>query len=270
MNSLATIPFSLEAEAVFFEKSSADEGKKRRIAGIISTEARDRQQEIIIQKGLDFGPFLAHGWFNDNHSKATDGVVGYPESIEKFKRGQPLPNGDVAKSNCTWVEGYLLPEGYARADGIWDLGQALRKSGSGRGLGFSIEGNVQKRSGPGNRIIAKASIQNVAVTNMPVNPNTKLELLAKSLTTVLQTDDQVAKALTMGPGSQTSVAGVPLTGEGAGALLSPESLEQDSKKRKKLKKQVAISLLKKALPAWPDHYIGLLVDAAIQKGRRSA
>lgn len=158
------VPFQLEGRTVFFEKSDADPGKRRRIAGIISTEARDRQKEIIIQKGLDFEPFLTYGWLNDNHSKATDGVVGYPEKVQQFQKGDVLPNGKIADTHCTWMEGYLI-EGTSRADSIWELGQALSKSGGSRSLGFSIEGTILKRIGPGKRVVAKAAVQNCAVTN---------------------------------------------------------------------------------------------------------
>jgi hypothetical protein len=268
-----TLPFQIDGSAVFFMKSGAPEGRKRRIAGVISTETRDRQQEIIVQKGLDFESFLTYGWFNDNHSKATDGVVGYPERIEQFRKGQTLPNGTIAKSNCTWAEGYLL-DGSKRADAIWELGQALAKSGGSRGLGFSIEGVVQKRMGPGRRIVAKAMVQNVAVTNMPVNPDTKMEILAKSLLALPFMDDPVAKALGMGAADGSSIADAgPQTGVGAGQVLTPESLEQDKRdlsfqKKKKLKKSEAIAFLRKRLPALRDEQIARVVDAAIMLGRQ--
>ena len=49
-----------------FEKGTGD--KRIKLRGIISTEHRDRQGEVILQRGLDFRPFLDYGWFNDNHS----------------------------------------------------------------------------------------------------------------------------------------------------------------------------------------------------------
>lgn len=270
----AELPFQIEGNTVFYEKAGAPAGRRRRIAGVISTETRDRQAEIIIQKGLDFDPFLTYGYLNDNHSKATDGVIGYPEKIQQFRRGDTLPNGAIAKSNTTWMDGYIL-DGTQRADSIWELGRALAKSGGERGLGFSIEGVVQKRMGPGRKIVAKATVQNCAVTNMPVNPDTKMEILAKSLMTVPFMDDPVAKALAMGDagaGGQPVAGAGPQTGEGAGQVLTPESLESDEKDlsfKKKIKKSAAVALLRKGLPAWRTDDIARLVDAAILMGRGS-
>ena len=60
-----------------------DEYNSRHIAGIMSSERRDRQDEIVISKGLDFSEFLENGHFNDNHSQLTSALVGYPE-VAKF------------------------------------------------------------------------------------------------------------------------------------------------------------------------------------------
>ena len=64
----------------FFEKADAPEGSRRRVAGLISTERKDRQDETVLQRGLDFSEFIDFGWYNDNHAKDMAGVVGYPES----------------------------------------------------------------------------------------------------------------------------------------------------------------------------------------------
>jgi len=155
--------FQFFAPLAFFEKASAPEGKRKRIAGVISTEDLDKQGEVIIQKGLDLAPFLKEGWFNDNHSKKTADVLGYPEGVTQFAKGERLPDGNTAPTALTWAEGYLLdtPE----ASRIWDLGNALKKAGGSRRLGFSIEGAVQKRTGPAGRVVAKALVRNVAITN---------------------------------------------------------------------------------------------------------
>lgn len=209
--------FSVFAPLSFFEKSSAEPGKQRRIAGVISTETTDKQDEVILQKGLDFAPFVREGWFNDNHSKATDGVLGYPDGPTKiFSRGDRLPDGTIAKSNCTWAEGYLLDT--PKAQGIWELGRALAKSGSSRRLGFSIEGAVLQRQGPRNNVVAKAVVRNVAITNCPVGQDTRMEILAKSL-------GAVEKGLTMGTATPGTAPTGPATGAGAGQILARESLE---------------------------------------------
>lgn len=163
------IPFHFEFPFEVWEKAGAEPGKQRRIGGVISTEDKDRQGEVVLQRGLDFSEFLSHGWFNDNHSKETTGIVGYPEKVEKrVINGRP----------SHYVEGYLLPD-FPRANEIWKLAQALQKTN--RRLGFSIEGSVLRRDGLEGKTVAKAKVRNVAVTNCPVNTSTGLEILAKSL-----------------------------------------------------------------------------------------
>ena len=248
-------PFHFEIAASLFEKADAPKGQTRRIGGVISTESPDRQGEVVLQQGLDFQPFLDGGWLNDNHSKATaDGKLGYPVEVAHFQKGAKLPNGAAAQTNGHWMEGYLLDD-WEPADKIWKLGKSLEKTG--RSLGFSVEGQIHRRIGEktvfkksvdgkggkwvGNTV-AKATVANVAITDCPVNTDTSLELLAKSMADVegepmelVEASDVEArlealeKALTMGPPSEKAPVG-PKTGEGAGAVQAKESLEHDPKK----------------------------------------
>ncbi len=237
------LPFQIymPGAGVWLDKS-APEGRQRRIGGLISTDSRDRQGEVVIQKGLDFTEFMDSGYFNDNHAKDTDSPVGYPqaETLQYISKGEVCPDGKAAPGNGHWAEGYLLES--KRGDKIWDLARALHKAGDERRLGFSIEGSIQKRIGKGRKTIAKAKVRNVAITNCPVNLDTRMETLTKSLQLVEQAGDenwspeQLWKALGMGTGGgagpATQPAG-PQTGATAGQVLVPESLER--KKRKKLK-----------------------------------
>jgi hypothetical protein len=223
------IPFDFEMPLEVFEKADASEGKQRRIGGLASVGTKDRQDETIIQRGLDFSDFVANGWFNDNRSKVTTDILGYPDGDTPPKyvqKGTMLPSGRIAKGDGHWVEGYLLNT--EKADRIWELGQALQKTN--RRLGFSVEGKIQKRIGPDNRTIAKALVRNVAITNCPVHPDARMEILAKSLVAVEQSDpDELEKMLTMGTATPGQAPTGVKTGEGAGQVLAPESLEQDSK-----------------------------------------
>ena len=72
-------PFRFDMEVEVFEKAGPDQARERRIGGLVSTDHMDRQGEILLAEGLDFAPFIKGGWFNDNHDKATDALVGYPE-----------------------------------------------------------------------------------------------------------------------------------------------------------------------------------------------
>ncbi len=241
------IPFKFEMEAEFFEKAGAAQGQSRRIGGVLSLEVHDQEGEKLLQEGLDFSSFLKSGWFNDNHDPATaKGLVGYPTEVTPFKKGAELPNGKVAPANATWVEGHLL-DNWKPADDLWALGKAL--AGTGRHLGFSVEGAIHRRIGAktvfkkgrngaagrfvGNTV-AKATVREVAITRCPVLDQSEMEILAKGLAAVQAFGEdalesrisKLEKALTMGdaPADGALPTG-PVTGEGAGRLVTPESVE---------------------------------------------
>jgi hypothetical protein len=224
-----SLPFAFEIPVSFFEKADAAPGRQKRIGGIVSTESKDRQGEIILQRGLDFSDFLTYGWYNDNHSKQTTDILGYPEKVSFFKAGAKLPDGTTTKVDGHWAEGYLLDT--EKATKVWELGQALQKSG--RRLGYSVEGSIDKRQGKDRKIIAKARVKNVAITNCPVNGDSRLEVLAKSLQVVEDAAqdefEEFQKTLSMGVATPGVKPSGPITGAGAGRILSRQSLETDER-----------------------------------------
>lgn len=230
---MAGMPFDFEMPVSFFEKADAEPGKQKRIGGIVSLETRDRQDEIVLQRGLDFSDFLHNGWFNDNHTRATDGILGYPETVQFFRKGAILPDGAKAPASGHWVEGYLLSTDKAKR--IWELGKALQKTK--RRLGFSVEGKIQQRTGPNHKTIAKALVRNVAITNCPVNAGTRMEVLSKSIQAMERAEpENLERALGMGqatPWSPIATQG-PQTGMGAGKVMTGQSLES--------KKQMSVVL----------------------------
>lgn len=171
--------FQIYTTVDFFEKSDAPEGERRRVAGVITTDSLDKDEEIVIQKSLNFTDFIREGWLNDNHSQKQTDNVGYPLEVQYFDKGAKLPNGAVAKANCHWMEAVLL-EDYPLADQIWKLGKALSKTKA-RKLGYSIEGKILKRAGSNGKVIASANVKNVAITHCPANPDTYMITLAKNL-----------------------------------------------------------------------------------------
>lgn len=204
---MSDTPFKFDIQVECFEKAGVDPSKERRIGGIVSTGDIDRQGEQLIQKGLDFSPFLKGGWFNDNHDHSTEALVGYPDLCELRQLG----DGETG----WYVEGYLL-KGHQRADNLWNIAQALQKSD--RRLGFSVEGAIEERDSKDPKIVRKASVREVAITRCPVNVNTGLDILAKSLSA----------------GAAVSDPGV---SPGEGFPLRTESLESGIKGRKKKKKK---------------------------------
>lgn len=275
------IPFEFSTPIAFFEKADAPEGMKRRIGGLVSTESRDRQDEVVLQRGLDFSDFLRHGWYNDNHSKSTDGILGYPDRVQYIEKGSKLPDGSIASAPGHWAEGYLLET--EKAQKIWELGNALQKSG--RRLGYSIEGTVEQRSGSDRKTIAKARVKNVAITNCPVNTDTRLEVLAKSIQAIegSEPDDlsrayeAFYRALSMGPATPGVAPIGARTGAGAGRIIAPQSLEGSGaegrsrkRARRRLNKAEAIAWLHQRLPQASATELGRIVDATLKLKSRGA
>lgn len=250
------IPFRFFAETSFFEKASEPEGKRRRVAGVISTEEEDQQGETIVQRGIDFSYFLEKGYFNDHHDKTIAGIVGYPESVRVYRKGDTLPNGERARANLTWCEGRLL-ENDPRADAIWKKAQALE--GTDRRLGFSVEGSARLRSDDGKTIL-KSVVTHCAVTHKPVNAGTTASVFLKALVDVeaanpAQLDrawDAFAKALSMGEPSPPPVSPEPKTGEGAARVMSRR--DEPRAKRKRRARQMTKA---QAIDAIVDRYPGM-------------
>lgn len=171
--------FSLYCPArVFADASKSDASRSQRIAGIITTDELDSQGERVLQDGLDFTYFLGKaGYLNDDHKSGHHDILGVPETVKQYKKGDILPNGSTAEANLTWCEGYLLDtEGGRRT---YEIARALQ--GTGKSLGFSIEGTIDRRQGPGGRDIGKARVRHVAITHQPVNQGTTLEALVRSI-----------------------------------------------------------------------------------------
>lgn len=253
--------FAFECPVSVFKAESEPEGRKRRIGGIISTENPDRQKEVILQDGLTFDEFLKHGWFNDNHSQGTTDILGYPDSVKSFKRGETLPDGTTAESNGTWVEGYILPT--KKGDEIWELAQGLKNTD--RRLGYSVEGSIEERSGPADNIIAKAKVRNVAITNCPVNTDARLEILARSLAAYGKVLNR-SMSMTDAQGSAGPVKpNRPYTGRGAGQAISKESLAGAKRKRKHqpLTRSEAVAYVKSQIPGVCEAWARALVSATL-------
>ena len=208
--------FNFVMQSWTFEKSDAKAGQTMRIGGFCSDESRDQEGETVLSRGLSFEKFLSKGWYNDNHSKKTVDILGYPDYAKYMKKGEKLPGGIISLQNGWYTEGYLCNTSNGRA--IFELGKSLEDVEE-RNLGFSVEGKILERKGPSGKIIAKAEVRNVAITGCPVNDNTSMMILAKSL-------DEVNKSLEVGqsinPPAQTS--------SGDGFPVRTESLEGQGEK----------------------------------------
>lgn len=237
-------PFQFDVEAEVFAKTNAKGESEFWVGGICTTDHVDQEGEKLLQRGLDFRPFLESGYFNDNHGRDTGAAVGKPTKAEL----RQLPDGHQG----WYVEGPLYDN--PRAMAIRDLAMSLERSGdASRKLGFSVEGQILERDPEDPSTVRRAVVREIALTRCPVNRHATLQRLVKSLS--------------QGEGPPT--AGVPRTGAGAGAVLSPQALEGAhafAKRKKKMSKAEATVLLLRTEPRLRLSGAEAIVDFALQQG----
>lgn len=148
-----------------------EEPEKVKIGGIISTDTKDQQGDILLQEGMDWSYFLKRGFFNYEHQQGPENILGVPDKVELV---------EIDGKKATKVEGYLLLK-TPKAKSVYEAIKAINEPGTNRQIGFSVEGQVLERDAINPKIVKRAKILNVSVTAHPVNPDAKLELLARSL-----------------------------------------------------------------------------------------
>lgn len=122
----------------------------------------DLDGQILDVNGFDYKPLLTKGFFNLEHKGREDYsyLVGEPDKA-------------YVKDGSFYVEGKLYKDN-PKAVSIYQLGQILKKSGSSRKIGYSIEGKAIEKDPANPNRITKALISNVAITVSPKNDGTEL------------------------------------------------------------------------------------------------
>lgn len=169
--------FSTWVPLATLEKASSDipdvtQDIKGGIAGIISSDSQDLQGDTILQEGMEWDYFLTRGWLNYEHKQGPEWIVGAPKKVEHVT----LDNGNQA----TRIEGDLFLN-RPRGREVYESAKAIQKAGNGRSIGFSVEGQVLERDSKDPSVVTRARILNVSITAHPVNPDARLEVLARSL-----------------------------------------------------------------------------------------
>lgn len=136
------------------EKGDGDTSGRGRIKGIASSEAIDADNEIIVQKGLDFS---GAKWITLEHPCGVMNIIGEPLV---FKSGNH--NGH----EVTEIEADLFLTDMLGKQ-IFEKARTLNKANSKSKLGFSIEGRAVRRNG---NKIEEAKVHSVAVSANPKNP----------------------------------------------------------------------------------------------------
>jgi len=145
------------------EKSENGDWK---IKGLASTEQRDQQGEVILQRGMDLTPIdKKQGYFNFDHQPGVENLVGTIDGYSRSAEG-------------LYVEGRLF-KNHSKAKALHEIMSSLGESDRGR-VGLSVEGRILERDPFNPKIIRKCEIKNVAITLNPVNADTYADLI-KSL-----------------------------------------------------------------------------------------
>lgn len=188
-----------------FEKGKSDK-ELMRIKGIASSVAEDSDGETLHPSGFELDYLLTKGFFNWDHQskKTAAAIIGEPDFAKIVNNGKQL-----------YVEGYLYADS-EEAKATYKLAQVLEKNSKTRRLGFSIEGQVIERGcGPQYlddkntilnpsfdpvlwAIVKRARITSIAITPMPKNPNTLLEVMKGQVAEPLQVceyDCDITKAI---------------------------------------------------------------------------
>lgn len=190
------------------------------VKGIATTPKRDYEGQDVDLDGLDWDYAVENkAWFDSDHDPSPEGGRG---RLTKVKPKVRYTDVDGKQKVGAYVEGYLYPTEENRR--LKELLEAMDRVGDAEGIGLSIRGPIKALAGPNKETIAKAVVRSIAITRQPVNNETRLGLLSKSLATA-------NKALDAG-------APMPGTGGGTGAPLLRQDLQGGSvrNRRGKMKK----------------------------------
>ena len=146
-------------------EKGGDKKKEMVLGGIASTRDIDREGESLLPEGFDYKYLVNNGYINWHHqlSKNPDAVIGEPTMARVTPKG-------------LYIEGKLYPNS-DMAKKAYKLAKTLEDNSSNRRLGWSIEGKVIERDPANPRRVTKAKITGVALTPMPINPNTMVTII---------------------------------------------------------------------------------------------
>lgn len=157
-----------------------DEDTVTHIKGIASSAVADSDEEILLPEGFDFKPFLQKGILNYNHQsgKTSAAIVGQPTHGEVVNQGKDF-----------YIEGIIYPNDEGKS--IVKQARIFEKYSPDRRFGFSIEGRAIERDPLNPKRITKAVITGCAITIMPKNPNTLMDIVKGEYVDAFQEGDDV-------------------------------------------------------------------------------
>lgn len=179
--------FNLFAPA--YLKKGGEKEKTYKIVGVISTDKKDIDGEILLTEGLDLS-YLEGGWGkikyeHDNEiSKEPDNVIGFPTKVIKKPKSIDI-EAELIEFDENIPESELTPQ-QRNAKSVVGLLKAVEEYNKKhpdkpQKVGFSVEGDyVAREKTKEGRLVKKARVVNVVLTLKPKNTTT-IAKLAKSL-----------------------------------------------------------------------------------------
>jgi len=174
-----SIPLGMETD---LEKSGGEDDNKYFIKLLAGDNVEDIQEEVVEPEGFILDYLMKGGYFNYDHNKGSQYLIGEPTDYEFVKNTKTgycglLVKGFLYKSNEKPVAEQLIKHL-----------RVLKSVGSKRRIGASVEGKTLERKG--NRIV-KAWVKNIAITEHPINRNTWVDIV-KSFAGVCQFNPSIA------------------------------------------------------------------------------
>ena len=151
------VPLEIEPNRDSLFKSAAELPDSVVVKGLVSSDRRDLDGELIRQDGIDWSWFLTPGQgaltFGHTQWKLRGPIIGRPRQVRPAR----LDDGTAA----TWLEGNL----WLRTDyglQVYRDHQAALAAGD-PGMGFSIEGTALERDPADPSIVLRCIVYNVAI-----------------------------------------------------------------------------------------------------------
>lgn len=139
--------------------------KEMIVGGVASDLTRDVDEEILDPNGFEVDYLMQSGFVNWHHAtqESPSTIIGEP--LEAF-----------TKNDKFFVKARLY-DFQPLAHEVYAMASELAKNSSNRKLGWSIEGKKKEVNPLDKRFITKSRITGLAITPMPKNANTYLDIV---------------------------------------------------------------------------------------------
>jgi hypothetical protein len=161
-------------DSELFKSLDVDENGDYIVQGLITSEEKDEEDDVVDSEGADCSYLLEKGWIKYEHGNNPRQFIGEPLEC---KVGQFEHPGLHKLVKGIYIKGRLFA-GRALTKEAVETMEDLQKSKTKRRMGFSIEAGVKERCKKTGRVL-KSIVRNVVLTMNPVNTTTWAEL-AKS------------------------------------------------------------------------------------------